>query len=101
MGFGIAASQCLVAPLAVTSAIVMHGYAILGDEYHIRGPIIAFNAILGLIGIPVLGFAKSSAVRYSEVFLVTVRANGNVPTIWPIKLTKFEANGSEPSAPRP
>ncbi|RDW59665.1 MFS general substrate transporter-30 [Coleophoma cylindrospora] len=81
MGFGIAASQCLVAPPALASAIVMYGFAILGDKYHIRGPIIAFNAILGLIGIPLLGFAKSSAVRYFGVFLVTVGANGNVPTI--------------------
>lgn len=65
----------------------MFACAVLGDKYHLRGPIIIFNACLGLIGIPLLGFASSSSVRYFGVFLATTSCNANVPTI----LT-FQAN---------
>jgi hypothetical protein len=59
----------------------------LGDKYHIRGPIVIGNAILGLIGLPLLGYAKTPEVRYFGVFLATISANANVPAI----LT-FQAN---------
>lgn len=59
----------------------MYGFAILGDKHHLRGPIIIFNALLGLIGLPLLGFAHSPALRYFGVFLATIAANANVPTI--------------------
>lgn len=81
MGFDLAASQCLVAPPYVAAAIVMYGFAIVGDKYRIRGPIVAFNAILGLIGLPLLGFAKSNGVRYFGIFLATIGANANIPSL--------------------
>jgi MFS family permease len=59
----------------------MYGSAMLGDKYHIRGPIIIFNAILGLIGLPLLGYASNNGVRYFGVFLATISANANVPAI--------------------
>lgn len=81
MGFSIAAAQCLVAPPYVAAAIVMYGLAMLGDKYHVRGPIVAFNAILGLIGLPLLGFASNNGVRYFGVFLATIAGNANIPAI--------------------
>lgn len=59
----------------------------LGDKYHIRGPFIIFNAVLGIIGLPLLGFAHNNGVRYFGVFLATIACNANVPTV----LT-FQAN---------
>jgi len=53
----------------------------LGDKYHIRGPFIIFNALLGIVGLPLLGFAHSKAVRYFGVFLAVTSANANVPCI--------------------
>ncbi|KAI9789535.1 MAG: hypothetical protein M1833_002301 [Piccolia ochrophora] len=79
MGFSLAASQCLVAPPYAFAGIVMFGSAWLGDKYHFRGPIVACNAVMALIGLPIMGFHPSASVRYFGVFLVTAGANANVP----------------------
>jgi predicted MFS family arabinose efflux permease len=81
MKFSIAASQCLVAPPYAFAAMVMFATGYLGDKYKLRGPIIAFNMLLCLIGLPIMGWAKSSAVRYFGVFLTTAGANSNVPAV--------------------
>ena len=87
MGFSIAASQCLVAPPYVLAAIWMYTCAWLGDKYHLRGPFIMANGVMGLIGLPLLGFAHNVGARYFGVFLATTAVNANVPCI----LT-FQAN---------
>jgi MFS family permease len=50
-----------------------------GDKYHIRGPIIVLNMVICVIGLPIIGFAESSGVRYFGVFLTTAGANSNIP----------------------
>lgn len=47
MGFGVAKAQCLVAPPYVAAAIVMYIQAVYADKWHVRGPIIAGNALMG------------------------------------------------------
>lgn len=42
----------------------------IGDKYHIRGPIIILNAIIAIIGLPIMGWVDSVGVRYFGVFLV-------------------------------
>ncbi|KAI9670888.1 MAG: hypothetical protein M1817_003773 [Caeruleum heppii] len=79
LGYSVAAAQCLVAPPYAFAAIVMYGTAWVGDKYHLRGPILIFNAVLALIGLPIMGFHKSNAVRYFGVFLTTAGANANIP----------------------
>lgn len=80
MGFSIGASQCLVAPPYVFAGFLIFGSGWIGDRYHVRGPIIVSNALLCIIGLPIVGFAESNAVRYFGVFLVTGGANANVST---------------------
>lgn len=79
MGFSIAAAQCLVAPPYVFGALIMYGTGYFGDRLRVRGPVIAFNMLLCIIGLPIMGFASNSGVRYFGVFLVTAGANANVP----------------------
>jgi MFS family permease len=79
MGFEVGPAQCLVAPPYAFAGIVMFCTAWVGDKYHLRGPIIIFNMMLCVIGLPILGWAESSAVRYFGVFLVTAGANSNIP----------------------
>jgi MFS family permease len=79
MGFTVGAAQCLVAPPYAFAGIVMYAAGYLGDKYHVRGPIILFNMLLCLIGLPLMGFHKNAAVRYFGVFLTTAGANSNVP----------------------
>lgn len=81
MGFTAAMAECLIAPPYIFAAIWMYGCAYIGDKHHIRGPIIIVNAALGLIGLPLLGFVKTPAVRYFGVFLATTSCNANIPTI--------------------
>ncbi|KAI4111941.1 MAG: hypothetical protein LQ345_006662 [Seirophora villosa] len=79
-GFSVAASQCLIAPPYALAAILMIASAYLGDRFQVRGPILIFNSLIALIGLPIMGFAESSAARYFGVFLVTAGTNANIPT---------------------
>jgi len=54
----------------------------VSDKLNIRAHIIAFNAVLMIIGVAVLGFAEQPYVRYFGAFLVTAG-----------KLTAFEGCG--------
>lgn len=79
MGFSVGAAQCLVAPPYAFAGFVMWGMGALGDKYKVRGPIIVFNMILALIGLPIMGWHPNQNVRYFGVFLVTAGANSNIP----------------------
>lgn len=79
LGFTVAEAQCLVAPPYALAGIVMYGTSWLGDKYRLRGPVVMFNMLLVIIGVPIMGFHKNAAVRYFGVFLTTAGANSNVP----------------------
>ncbi|KAL2848419.1 major facilitator superfamily domain-containing protein [Aspergillus pseudoustus] len=79
MGFSVAAAQCLVAPPYVLAGILMVSTAWFGDRYRMRAPVLIFNSLITLIGLPVMGFASNSGVRYFGVFLTTAGANANIP----------------------
>jgi MFS family permease len=80
MGFSVGASQCLVAPPYAFAGIIMYLAGWAGDRFKVRGPVIVANAVLCLIGLPIMGWASSPAVRYFGVFLTTAGANANIPT---------------------
>lgn len=67
MGFNIAASQCLVAPPYVWGAILMYAESWFGDKYHVRGPQILTNCVLGIIGLAVTGWTASVGSQYFGV----------------------------------
>lgn len=81
MHFSVGAAQCLVAPPYAFAGIVMYSTAWVGDRYKLRGPIVIFNNLLCIIGLPIIGFHPSPGVRYFGVFLVTAGANSNVPAV--------------------
>jgi hypothetical protein len=54
LGFSMGASLCLFAPPYAAAGIVMYATSWIGDRYHIRGPIVIFNAMLTLIGLPLM-----------------------------------------------
>ncbi|KAL4803102.1 major facilitator superfamily domain-containing protein [Aspergillus unguis] len=81
MGFSVAAAQCLVAPPFVLAGIQMTATSWFGDKYRTRAPIIFFNSIIALIGLPIMGFAGSPGVRFFGVFLTTSGANANIPAV--------------------
>lgn len=54
MGFSTGASLCLFAPPYAAAGILMVATSWLGDRYHIRGPILIFNAMITIIGLPLM-----------------------------------------------
>ena len=79
MGYGVAASQCLVAPPYVLAGLLMWATSWAGDKYRLRGPILVLNSVITLIGLPIMGFASSAGVRYFGVFITTAGTNANIP----------------------
>jgi hypothetical protein len=79
MGFSVGASQCLIAPPYAFAGMLMFATSWVGDKYHTRAPILVFNAIVTLVGLPIMGFHSNNAVRYFGVFLVVAGANANIP----------------------
>lgn len=65
----------------LSAGIMMNIVAYFSDKYHQRGLGIIFQAMLCIIGLPIMGFAHSPAVRYFGVFLATAGCNGNVPLV--------------------
>ena len=81
MGFTIAASQCLVAPPYTWGAILMYAESWFGDRYHVRGPQILLNCVLGIIGLALMGWVSSTGVRYFGIFLTTGAVQATIPQI--------------------
>ena len=82
LGFDTGTAQCLVAPPYVFAALVMVATGWFGDKYRQRGLCVAFNAILCIIGLAVMGWAYSDTrARYFGVFFATAGANANVPSV--------------------
>ncbi|KAL2114020.1 hypothetical protein VUR80DRAFT_1316 [Thermomyces stellatus] len=79
MGFDVGTSQCLVAPPYAFGGIIMYATGWFGDRYRLRGPVILFNMVLCIVGLAIMGWHESNAVRYFGVFLTTAGANSNVP----------------------
>lgn len=79
MGFSVGEAQCLVAPPYAFAGIVMFSTAWVGDKYHIRGPIIAGNAAMTILGLAMMGWAPGVAAQYTGVFFTCAGANSNIP----------------------
>ncbi|KIV93486.1 hypothetical protein PV10_04697 [Exophiala mesophila] len=80
MGFSMAASQCLITPPYIAAAILMYTEGRLGDRYKVRAPILITNAILALIGLPIMAFGPNSGAKYTGVFFVVMGTLANIPT---------------------
>jgi hypothetical protein len=68
-----------VAPPYGLAGILMYTTAWVGDKYRIRGAILIVNALICIIGLPMMGFAEGNATRYAGVFLTVAGANANIP----------------------
>jgi MFS family permease len=79
MHFTVGEAQCLIAPPYAAAAIWMYATGFLSDKWRLRGPIVLANATLSIIGLPIMGFASTPAVRYFGVFLTAMGANSNIP----------------------
>ncbi|KAL6253261.1 hypothetical protein RBB50_000984 [Rhinocladiella similis] len=81
MGFSVAEAQCLTAPPYVAAAIIMFIESYYSDKWRLRGPVVVGNALMGILGLGLLGYVKTSGVRYFGVFLATTACNANCPAL--------------------
>ncbi|CAH0037480.1 unnamed protein product [Clonostachys rhizophaga] len=79
--FSVAASQCLGSPPYVFSAFVMYAGSWAGDRYKKRALIIYVNSLISLIGLPIMAFHPSAAVKYFGIFIAVAGVNANIPAI--------------------
>jgi hypothetical protein len=57
----------------------MFATAWVADKYRIRGPIIAANAMVTIIGLAMMGWAPGIPAQYAGVFFTCAGANSNIP----------------------
>ncbi|KAM5352980.1 hypothetical protein ACJ41O_005702 [Fusarium nematophilum] len=81
MGFDRTATQLITIAPPTFGAIVTFALGWVGDRYRIRGPIIAFNNVVAVIGLSLIGFHTAVGVRFFGLFLATAGINANLPAI--------------------
>ncbi|KAL3487987.1 major facilitator superfamily domain-containing protein [Aspergillus germanicus] len=79
LGFDVAKAQTLTAPCFLFGTVLGLTESWLSDKYKLRGPVVVFNAILQIVGIALLGYAKQNGVRYFGAFVLTGSCNANIP----------------------
>ena len=57
----------------------MYATSWYGDKYKTRAPVLIFNSVISIIGLPIMGFSTNNAVRYFGAFIGIAGANANVP----------------------
>lgn len=85
MGFSVGEAQYLSAPPYALAAGVMMGMAWIGDKYHIRGPLLLGNCLLGIIGLPLLvsNFFRCPAMEFlANHYQPGLRGFGRSSILW-------------------
>ncbi|PGH02077.1 hypothetical protein GX51_04890 [Blastomyces parvus] len=81
MGYSGGIANLLSAPPVVFAVISAYSFALLGDKYRLRSPIIVAQCIIGIVGLMITAYHSKSGVRYFGIFLGTAGCQGNVPAI--------------------
>ncbi|OOQ86333.1 hypothetical protein PEBR_21932 [Penicillium brasilianum] len=79
LGFSVAAAQSLTAPCYLFATVLGLAESWLSDKYKTRGLFISVNALVQIVGISILGFAKQSSIRYFGAFVLVGGCNANIP----------------------
>ncbi|KAJ5793190.1 phthalate transporter [Penicillium pulvis] len=81
LGFGIGASQALTTPPYFFAGLLMYTQGWAGDKWHIRSPIIIYNALQTIVGLCILEWVSAPGVQYFGIFLVAAGANSTIPAV--------------------
>jgi MFS family permease len=81
MGYTAGVANLLSAPPVVSAVVSAFALAWVGDRYRTRGPLIAFQAIMTIVGLMITAYHKKNGVRYFGIFLGYAGLQGNVPAI--------------------
>jgi MFS family permease len=81
MGYSPGISNLLSAPPFVFSVISAFFFAWVGDKFHTRGPIIAIQCVISIVGLMITAYHTRVGVRYFGMFLGIAGAQGNIPAV--------------------
>lgn len=81
MDYDVGIAQLMTAPPVVFAVITSMIFAWLSDKFRIRSPFIAIQALICIIGLMLVAYAKQNGVRYFGLFLGNAGCQGNVPSI--------------------
>ncbi|KAG9019773.1 hypothetical protein FRB90_007916 [Tulasnella sp. 427] len=81
MGYNVRDSQLLCSPPFVFGAVYALVVAHFSDKTVRRGPYLAFNASLGVIGFAMLAYCEGKAPRYIGTFFALAGSSANMPGV--------------------
>lgn len=81
MGWTAEKAQLMSAPPYVFACIVGFLFAVLADKMRMRGPVIAMQACICIVGLLTTAYSTNEGARYFGTFLGLAGAQGNVPAI--------------------
>jgi cyanate permease len=80
MGYSPKMTFLLSAPPAVAAVPWVVLVSWLADRTRMRAPWIIMQAILGIVGLMIIGYAPSNGAKYFGIFMGLAGANSNIPT---------------------
>ncbi|KAH5099347.1 hypothetical protein HBI21_054000 [Parastagonospora nodorum] len=81
MGYSTGKVFLLSAPPAVAAIpwVLLCSWA--ADKWKLRAPFIVLQALISIVGLMIVAYAKNNDVRYFGMFMGTAGAGGNIPTV--------------------
>lgn len=80
LGYSVKKTFLMSAPPAVAAVPWVMFCSWAADKYKMRAPFIIINAIVGIIGMMIVAYAKNGEARYFGIFMGLAGANANIPT---------------------
>jgi hypothetical protein len=80
MGYGVDKVFLLSAPPAVAAVPWVMFCSWAADRTKMRAPFIVLQALIGIVGMMIVAYAKKNEARYFGIFMGLAGANANIPT---------------------
>lgn len=80
MGYSTKMVFLLAAPPAVAAVPWVMFVSWAADKTRMRAPWIMLQALIGIIGLLIVAYAKNNGARYFGIFMGLAGANSNIPT---------------------
>jgi len=80
MGYNIKMVFLMSAPPACAAVPWVLFVSWCADKTKMRGPFIMLQAVIGIVGLMIVAYAKNNGARYFGIFMGLAGANANIPT---------------------
>ena len=80
-GYSEGISNLLAAPPVISAVFSALIFAYYADRFRMRGPFIAMQCIMVIVGLMLTAYAQRNGVKYFGIFLGQAGCQGNIPTI--------------------